>query len=73
MLICCIGFGREANARRRRSSVTFVGTTEPDVLKVRLVKRIQERRQIKRDPPEKSVSLRYGMTNWNIRTGGGGS
>lgn len=65
MLICSIGFGREANAYRRSKSVTFLGTTGPEVLKVRLVKRIQHKRRIEIDP-HTTVTLRYGMKTWNV-------
>jgi hypothetical protein len=63
LLICCFAFGKEANASRHCSPVTFLGTTEPEQLKLRLVKRIQDKRNIEISPST-NVSLRYGMRAW---------
>jgi hypothetical protein len=65
MSILSIGFGSEANAYRRRSSAAFLGTTEPEALKFRLVRRIQQKRKIEVNPSS-NVSLRYGMKNWGL-------
>lgn len=65
MLICCLAFGREANASRRCSSVTFLSTTEPERLKLKLVKRIQQRRRIVVDPST-TVAKRNGTRTWGV-------
>jgi len=69
MLICCFGFGKEANACRRCSSVTFLGTTDPEPLKLRLVKRIQQKRKIEINPSV-TTTLRYGMRTSGLRVSG---
>jgi hypothetical protein len=66
LMICCVGFGREANKCRRCSSVTFLGFTGAEPLKLRLVKRIQQKRKITADL-QTTVILHSGTTAPRLR------
>jgi len=68
LIVCCAGFTAELRAYRRCSSVQFLGTNEPEQRKLRLVKRIQSKRQIALNSST-TMALRHGMNTPRLRAG----